>query len=554
MTQVSKRGQVLAGKYRLSNELGRGGMGSVWSAEHLTLHSQVALKLIESTHPQGENGAAQFLREARLAAALNSQHIVKIFDYGVAEHTPFIAMELLDGETLRRRLQRVGRLGLEELQKVVRQVSYGMERAHRAGIVHRDLKPENVFIVTGDEGELIKVLDFGIAKSTASSLADSIASATPTGAVLGTPHYMSPEQAMGSRDLDHRTDLWSLGVLAFECLLGQQPFRGETLGALIVAVCSQPLPVPSERGEVPMGFDAWFARACARDAAQRFASARELSDALGALLPSGAATAASRAVGSEPRHRSPPGAATLGAAPPSAIEAAPNAARPAGPGSTRLSPAQRRSAEPGTGSVHEGLRATARISAGSDETSRFARPLAPAQRPSPVETTLAAVELAHGGAWQRWKVASVSVMILVASTLAVWALRASERSVESSAAAGETPPHAPSANATPRVDTLTERNLPSRGAPPKPEATPDRPIEPVSTAAQTSPQNGMTPPSLPPAAIEQVVPGVERGATSKARRSRADPPASKLDAKAAESRRSGSEPKPAPDDPYQLGF
>jgi serine/threonine protein kinase len=281
--QVPRSGQILAGKYRLVSELGKGGMGSVWCAEHLMLHSKVALKLIEPTRADSEESAGQFLREARMAAGLNSQHVVKIFDYGLADDTPFIAMELLDGETLRQRIVRAGRLTLEAAQRVVRQIAHGVERAHRAGIVHRDLKPDNVFIVDGEEAEIVKVLDFGIAKSTGGALGESISPATPTGALLGTPHYMSPEQAMGSRELDHRTDLWSLGVLAFECLLGQVPFQGETLGSLIVAVCSLPLPVPSQRGRVPVGFDAWFARACAREPAARFGSARELADAFGEL-------------------------------------------------------------------------------------------------------------------------------------------------------------------------------------------------------------------------------------------------------------------------------
>ena len=239
-------GQILAGKYQLIRELGKGGMGCVWCAQHLALHSNVALKLNESTDSEDPMSAQHFLREARMAAGLKSQHVVQIFDYGVAEDTPYIAMELLEGETLRQRLHRTKRLTLKETLRVLQHVARGVERAHRAGIVHRDLKPDNIFIVGGDDEEVIKVLDFGIAKASGGALTESISRATPTGAVLGTPHYLSPEQALGSRTLDHRTDLWSMGVIAFECLLGQVPFDGETLGALIVAVCSLPLPVPSE--------------------------------------------------------------------------------------------------------------------------------------------------------------------------------------------------------------------------------------------------------------------------------------------------------------------
>jgi eukaryotic-like serine/threonine-protein kinase len=127
---VNRPGDVLAGKYRLASELGKGGMGSVWAAEHLVLHCPVAVKLIEPARSGGEDRSAHFLREARLAAGLNSQHVVKIFDYGLAESTPFIAMELLQGETLRQRLQRLGTLELEEMQKILRQIAFGVERAH----------------------------------------------------------------------------------------------------------------------------------------------------------------------------------------------------------------------------------------------------------------------------------------------------------------------------------------------------------------------------------------------------------------------------------------
>jgi len=298
-------GQVLAGKYRLVRELGKGGTGAVWCAENVTLGAPLALKLIEATDSAHPEGARQFLHEARIAAGLQSQHVVRIFDYGLAEDTPFIAMEFLEGETLRKRLERRGALGLSEVQTIVRHIARGVERAHQAQVIHRDLKPENVFISATEEEEVIKVLDFGLAKS-ASSLHASISPATPTGALLGTPHYMSPEQARGAKGLDQRTDQWSLGVVAFECLLGQVPFSGDTLGDLIVAVCSEPLPVPSRRGAVPAGFDAWFARACAREPAARFASARELAEAFDALpgavgerrvdaSPAGAGSAGSRA-------------------------------------------------------------------------------------------------------------------------------------------------------------------------------------------------------------------------------------------------------------------
>ncbi len=148
-----------------------------------------------------------------------------------------------------------------------------MTKAHEAGVVHRDLKPDNIFLVRNDEEEIAKVLDFGIAKSQLHGIA-SVSSATRTGSVLGTPYYMSPEQAEGAKSVDHRTDVWAMGVIACECLLGARPFDAETLGALLLAICAREMPVPSRLGPVPAGFDAWFAKACARDVSQRFATAK----------------------------------------------------------------------------------------------------------------------------------------------------------------------------------------------------------------------------------------------------------------------------------------
>ncbi len=272
-------GQLLGEKYRLIRLLGQGGMGSVWHAQHLVLNAPVALKFIES---ERLDKAAQqrFLGEARMAAALRSPHVVQILDYGVDDGTPHIAMELLDGESLAARLERLGRLSPRDTARVMQQVVRAIGRAHDAGIVHRDLKPENVFIVKNDDDELVKVLDFGIAKADKLFLGETAAVSTRTGQLLGTPYYMSPEQVAATSPVDHRTDIWALGVLVFECLTGELPFAGDSVGRLVLSICSRPLPVPSEVSAVPPGFDAWFARACARNPDERFQSAREAAAAL----------------------------------------------------------------------------------------------------------------------------------------------------------------------------------------------------------------------------------------------------------------------------------
>jgi eukaryotic-like serine/threonine-protein kinase len=266
--------RVLGGRYRLVRRLDRGGMGSVWYAEHLVLQSPVAVKLLDFDAREGDR-AERFSREARMAAALRSPHVVQILDYGVEGQTPYMVMELLTGESLAARLRRVTCLSPEETNVTIAQIARAIGRAHEAGIVHRDLKPANVFVVRDADVELVKVLDFGIAKAPPGGDAN-----TQSGTFLGTPAYASPEQIQGLRALDHRSDIWSLGVIAFECLLGLRPFEGDTFGAVVVAVCSKPLPIPSSRGAVPAGFDAWFATACARDPDDRFGSARQAAEAL----------------------------------------------------------------------------------------------------------------------------------------------------------------------------------------------------------------------------------------------------------------------------------
>jgi len=274
------KGQVLAEKYRLVRELGRGGMGSVWLADHIDLHSPVAIKLIDPALARSPEARSRFLREARAAGAMRSRHVVQVFDYGVDGETPFLVMEYLEGESLAARLERQKTLSLTEVQTVMRQVGHALTKAHGAGIVHRDLKPENIFIVSEGDDELVKVLDFGIAKVDA---AMAVSVQTQTGMVLGTPFYMSPEQAEGRRELDFRSDLWSLGVIVYECLPGGRPFDGNTLAQITLAICPDPLPVPSTAGPVPAGFDEWFARATHRRVEGRYQSVSEMLEALLAL-------------------------------------------------------------------------------------------------------------------------------------------------------------------------------------------------------------------------------------------------------------------------------
>jgi serine/threonine protein kinase len=284
--------ELVAGKYRLTRLIGRGGMGSVWEGIHSSLGTRVAVKFIDSEYINSDEIRARFANEARAAAKLVSKHVVQVFDHGAcADGRSYIVMEFLSGEALDHRLDRVGRLSPAETVRIITQVCRGLAKAHSAGIVHRDLKPENIFLVWDEEdgADIAKVVDFGIAKFTDASIAAS--SATRTGSVLGTPFYMSPEQARGLRTVDRRTDLWALGVVTYRCLVGALPFEGEALGDLLVKICTAPLPVPSQMlPGLPAAFDAWFSRALDRDPDQRFASATDFAEALCSALGFAAAS------------------------------------------------------------------------------------------------------------------------------------------------------------------------------------------------------------------------------------------------------------------------
>ena len=265
--------------------LGHGGMGSVWRAERLGWQAPVAVKLMHSPGLQDPTALARFQREAHLAASLRSLHIVQVLDDGVdpATGTPFIVMELLEGESLSERLLRLRRLKPPVVAQIVSQIARALGRAHDAGLIHRDLKPDNVLIVRNDDEEVVKVLDFGIAKWMISPNGTKQGPRTISGQMLGTPVYMSPEQFGSSSQTDHRADLWSLAVIACECMTGVRPFEADTLVSLALKVCSGNPPRPSSLGPVPDGFDAWFLRAVARDREQRFPSARVMAEELRGL-------------------------------------------------------------------------------------------------------------------------------------------------------------------------------------------------------------------------------------------------------------------------------
>ena len=270
-------GAVISGKYRLESLVGRGGMGVLYAARHLELGQRVAIKLMQERDPRA---VLRFLREARIHARLESPHIPRIYDLGrLPNGSPYIAMEFLEGEDLGRVLAR-GPLPVPTALDYLQQVCAALREPHAAGIVHRDLKPANLFLVAnGTGGCNLKVLDFGISKYLAEDSAEP--GFTATHSVLGSPLYMSPEQLADSKNVDLRTDLWSLGVIAYQLLSGQLPFSGSSLPALCMSIRHAAPPPPSAlRPELPRALDAVVLQCLEKRPEDRIASVGELSSAL----------------------------------------------------------------------------------------------------------------------------------------------------------------------------------------------------------------------------------------------------------------------------------
>lgn len=267
-------GAIVDSRFALEEELARGGMGSIWLAQHLRLNAPCAVKFIDQSHLDSDLLRERFQREARAGAQLRSRHIVQIFDYGVWQGAPYIVMELLEGETLQERIERERRLSIPTVLGLMQGVAQALRVAAKNGIVHRDLKPENIFICREGDQEFTKVLDFGVVKvHEQGNLIDSSGKTKP-GVLVGTPFYMSPEQADGTKPVDARSDLWSFAVIVYQCLVGKVPFQSEAFGNLIVKIISGELPIPSHvQPDVPPAFDAWWKRAAARNPDARFQDA-----------------------------------------------------------------------------------------------------------------------------------------------------------------------------------------------------------------------------------------------------------------------------------------
>jgi eukaryotic-like serine/threonine-protein kinase len=281
-------GTVVGGKYRLERALAKGGMGAVWVGQHIHLAQRVAVKFIlQNALPESSDALARFEREAKAVAALNSRHVVTIHDFGIDDGTPYLVMELLEGEDLGVRLKRDRALAPSAVYAIVVQVARALRKAHEAGMIHRDIKPANLFIAKDDDEEVVKILDFGLVKAIG---LPSEGDATRTDMIVGSLHYLSPEQARGRKDLDARSDLWSVGVLAFRALTGRLPFPGSDALEVLSHIALDDPPLLSQLAPgLPVAFDAFFARALAREPSQRFQSATELAEGFRLAMESSAA-------------------------------------------------------------------------------------------------------------------------------------------------------------------------------------------------------------------------------------------------------------------------
>ncbi len=288
-------GTLLDGRYRILSLLGRGGMGAVHLAENVRVKKQVAVKVLHRSVAASPEILQRFENEAQAAAKVGSEHVCQVFDFGITDDGDhYMVMELLEGETLKQRIRREGKLTPEQSVAIFEQMLEGLAAAHAAGIVHRDLKPDNIFLQREVAGhrDWVKILDFGISKFNA--LTGDEGSLTQSGVVMGTPFFMSPEQAKSAHLADARSDLYSVAAMLFQVLTGDVPFRAGTLTEMLFKVAYDPTPNPRERNPLlSEAVCAVLVRGMSREPAGRFQSAKEMREALSRAVREGVAPAAS---------------------------------------------------------------------------------------------------------------------------------------------------------------------------------------------------------------------------------------------------------------------
>src|ERR1041385_7557140 len=282
-------GSVLSGKYRIDERLNEGGMGTVYRGTHVLMDKTVAIKVLRPSLAADEKIVARFSREARAASRISHPHAISVTDFGEDENgTVFLVMEYLEGETLKELIRRQGPLPLARVVEIIKQVGEALDAAHQQGVVHRDLKSDNIMLLSNVVADYAKVLDFGIAKIKEREGAYDPGLTAPD-LVIGTPQYMSPEQCSQAPDIDARSDIYSLGVIIYEMLVGHVPFTGESPTAIMMKHLQQPAPsISAEREDVPPAVARVVAKALEKSPQARYASAAELVDDL--LIAAGMGT------------------------------------------------------------------------------------------------------------------------------------------------------------------------------------------------------------------------------------------------------------------------
>jgi eukaryotic-like serine/threonine-protein kinase len=284
--QDQKIGTVLDGKYEITRLIGEGGMGVVYEATHKLIGRKLAIKFLHALYATNPEVVTRFQREAQAAAQIGHENIIEVTDMGCApDGSPYLVMECLEGTDVKKIIERDGALSVKRTALILVQALSALEAAHDVGIIHRDLKPDNIFLIArGLNPDYVKLLDFGISKFR--SFEDGVKGLTQTGTVLGTPHYMSPEQARGEQDLSHQSDIYAMGVIMYQMLSAALPYDAPNYNALLMKIVTEePQPIRKLVPELPAQIVETVERAMARDTRARFATCAEMRERLLPFAP-----------------------------------------------------------------------------------------------------------------------------------------------------------------------------------------------------------------------------------------------------------------------------
>lgn len=532
---LPQKGDVIAGKFQVEDVLGAGGMGVVIAARHLVLRQRVAVKFLLPQATRLPEASERFIREARAAVAIQSEHVARVLDVGTLENgAPYMVMEFLAGTDLGKLLRKQGPLPIPDAVDYILQAGEALAEAHGLGIVHRDLKPGNLFLTTRPEGSpLVKVLDFGLSKMAAQDDGAPETSLTATGFVMGSPQYMSPEQVRSLKHVDWRTDIWALGVIIYEMLTGRRPFDGPSLTAVSASiVLDTPKPMRAWRPEVPPAIEAAVLACLEKDREHRTQSVSALAQAIAPFAPtrswpsverivrlsSGAATAPIEpaaepaATVTLPITAPPEVALSPHAAPPR-----PRAAEPAPPPRVMLASAPPAEPPPIARAVESAPapRVILASTPPAEPPPRVAQASVSSVEPPapPPRAALPSVPSSHvapttGSAWgqtqpvanratMKWLAGALAAVLVVMTLATAWVLRGS-RSAAQASPSGEAPPAIAAAATATAIATATAKVLVATATAEMP-SSPSPPSSPAASASAPTPTVKQTKPTPSPA-------------------------------------------------------